>query len=158
MDYLGKVCNSITEPIYPINITINITIMPSLSSWVTLMQKWGPTGWHTVRAIERFGNGTLNEAGEQLLQFTNVNDLLLTNTCFKQAKANREWTWKSPHCRTHNTIDYILIKKKWRDSATNCRALPSADIGSDHQLLILNLRLKLNVGRKSKSIQKFDIG
>ena len=33
------------------------------------------------RAIGRFGNGTLNEAGEQLIQFSNVNDLLLTNTC-----------------------------------------------------------------------------
>ena len=48
------------------------------------------TDWMNAgRAIGRFGNGTLHEAGEQLIQFTNVNDLLLTNTCFKQAKANR---------------------------------------------------------------------
>ena len=59
---------------------------------------------------------------------------------------------------THNIIDYILIKRKWRDCATNCRAYPHADVGSDHQLLIVNLCLKLKAGRKSKPVQKFDIG
>ena len=88
------------------------------------------TDWMNAgRATGRFGNGTLNETGEQLIQFTNVNDLLLTSTCFKQAKDNRIWTWESPDGRTHNTIDYILIKKL-RASATNCRAIPSADVGS----------------------------
>ena len=94
------------------------------------------TDWMNAgRAIECFGNGILNEAGEQLIQFTNVNDLLLINTCFKQTKANRVWPWESPDGRTHSTIDNILIKKKWRGSATNCRAFPSADVGYDHQLL-----------------------
>ena len=115
------------------------------------------TDWMNAgRAIGRFGNGTLNEAGEQLIKFTNANDLLLTNTCFKQAKANRVCTFESPDGRTHSTIAHILIKK-WRGSATNCRAYPSADLGSDYQLLILNIRLKLKAGRKSKPVQKFDI-
>ena len=109
------------------------------------------------RVIGRFENGTLNEAGEQLIKFTNVNDLLLTNTCNSQAKANRVLICESPDGRTHNTIDYIRIKKKWRRSATYCSAFSSADIGSDHQLLILNLRLKLKAGRNSKPVQKFDI-
>ena len=48
------------------------------------------TDWTNAgRAIGCFGNGTLNEAGEPLIQLTNVNYLLLTNTCFKQAKANQ---------------------------------------------------------------------
>ena len=56
----------------------------------TFNAKEGTDWMNTGRAIERFGNSTLNdEAGEQLIQYTNVNDLLLTNTCFKQAKVNR---------------------------------------------------------------------
>ena len=73
-------------------------------------------------------------------------------------KANRIWTWESSDGCIYNTIDYILTKKKWRGSASHCRAYLSADVGSDHQLLILNVRLKLKAERKSKPVQKFDIG
>jgi len=54
-------------------------------------------------------------------------------------------------------IDYILISSKWRSSVKNSRAYPSADIGSDHQLLIANIRLKLKAMRKHTTVQHFDI-
>ena len=63
--------------------------MLSLSSWVTFNANVGTDWMNAGTAIGRLGNGTMNEAGEQLIQFKrSVNDLLLTNTCFKQAKAN----------------------------------------------------------------------
>ena len=62
--------------------------------------------------IGKFGYIIVHEAGERLIQFPNVNDLVSTHTCFKQAKDSRVWTWESPDGRTRNMIDYILIKRK----------------------------------------------
>jgi len=68
---------------------------------------------------------------------------MITNTRFKQTKPNRKWTWESPDRKTHNLIDYIIVNKKLMGSVRNSRAFPSADVGSDHQLVMVNIRLKL---------------
>ena len=73
-----------------------------------------------------------------------------------QTKANRQWTWESPDGVTLNTIDYILISSRWRSSVTNSRAYPSADIGSDHQLLIANVRLKPKARRRYTASKRYD--
>ena len=57
-------------------------------------------------AIGKFGTVDVNDAGERLIQFANVNKLVITNTCFRQDKANRQWTWESPDGFTHNVIDH----------------------------------------------------
>ena len=67
-------------------------------------------------AIGKFGIGDVNAAGERLIQFANVNKLVITNTCFKQGKLNRQWTWESPDEFTHNMIDHILINNKLDDA------------------------------------------
>jgi len=53
-------------------------------------------------------------------------------------------------------IDHILINNKWRRCTNNSRAFPSADIGSDHQLLMANIRLKLKVQKKSATLLHYD--
>jgi len=63
-------------------------------------------------ALGRFGRGDANEAGEHLIQFANANSLVITNICFRQAKANRQWIWESPDGVTLNMIDYILISSR----------------------------------------------
>ena len=105
-------------------------------------------------AIGKFGIGDVNEAGERLIQFANVNKLVITNMCFRQAKA--KWTCESPDGFTHNMLDHTLINNKWRRCVNNSRAIPSADIGSDHQLLIANIRLKLKVQKKSATLLRYD--
>ena len=67
-------------------------------------------------AIGKFGIGDVNAAGERLIQFANVNKLVITNTCFRQGKLNRQWTWESPDEFTHNMIDHILINNKLDDA------------------------------------------
>ena len=53
------------------------------------------------------GLGTLYEKGEILASFCKVNELILTNTCFKHHKRN---TWLSHHDgNTIKQIDYIAI-------------------------------------------------
>ena len=92
--------------------------------------------------------------GERLIHFANVNDLVVTNTCFKQVRSRRLWT---PDHRTRNMIDHILVNKKWRGSVTNSRVYPSADVGSDHQLLQVSIRLKLKAGKRLTAVKRYNV-
>ena len=51
---------------------------------------------------------------------------------------------------THNQIDYILTPRRFKSSiiTTSTRTYPGADIGSNHDLVLCNLKLKLCI-RKS---------
>ena len=97
--------------------------------------KIGTGNESTKNVMGMYGIGTRNGKGDRLLDFCYANDLYVTNTTrFKQAKASRSWTWESPDRKTHNQIDYILVRRKLLGSVRNSRAFPSADCGSDHQL------------------------
>jgi len=108
-------------------------------------------------SVGKFGYGQRNERGDRLVQFCILNDLVISNTQFKQSKDNRCWTWQSPNGIDCNQIDYIMISKKWRGSLRNSRAFPSADVGSDHQLVLANVKLKLKRNRKQKKKHRADI-
>ena len=96
----------------------------------------------------KYGIGNINDRGEKLLTFCATNDLCLTNAMFKQSKFNRQWTWESPDQRTHNKINYIIFSNKWKRCVTNSRSFPSADVGSDHQLVMANMKLKFKTKTK----------
>jgi hypothetical protein len=112
----------------------------------------------TKSVMGMHGIGERNERGDRLLDFCCVNNLCITNSWFKQAKESRCWTWESPDQQTHNQIDYILVSKKLMASVRNSRAFPSADCGSDHQLVMANKKLKLKVKRPTARIMKRDVG
>ncbi|XP_072021447.1 uncharacterized protein [Amphiura filiformis] len=75
----------------------------------------------------------------------------------RESKPSRQWTWESPDGSTRNKIDFILIRQKWKTSVTSSRSFPSADIGSDHQLVLANIKLKLRSRGKQSKIKKFDV-
>ncbi|CAF0874075.1 unnamed protein product [Adineta steineri] len=68
------------------------------------------TGWESV--MGKYGYGTRNERGEQLLEFATSNNLFICNTAFQQ-KPNRKWTWESPDGIHKNMIDLILIQNRF---------------------------------------------
>lgn len=103
-----------------------------------------------------YGMGKLNERGERLLDFCYVNDLFISNTKFRQRKPSNCWTWESPDLQTHNQIDYILVARKLMPSVQNSRAFPSGDIGSDHQLVMANTKLKLKKRTPHIKIRKIN--
>ncbi|XP_072020206.1 craniofacial development protein 2-like [Amphiura filiformis] len=105
----------------------------------------------------KHGYGESNHRGEKLLNFCAMNDLFTSNTKFKQSKDSRQWTWESPDQKTHNKIDYIMINNKWKNCVTNARSFPSADIGSDHQLVMANVRLKFKIKRRPKYPKQYDV-
>src|SRR5664279_1800877 len=111
----------------------------------------------TKSVIGIHGIGNRNERSDRLIDFCYVNNLCITNTRYKQAKYNRSWTWESPDGQTHNQIDYIIVSRKLIASVRNSRAFPSADCGSDHQLVMANIRLKWKTKKTVARIKKIDI-
>ena len=96
--------------------------------------------WQSV--MGRYGYGDRNERGERLLEFATVHNFYICNTRFEQ-KPSRKWTWASPDGIHKNMIDLILIQQKWKTSVINCRTFQSADISSDHSLVLCNIKLRL---------------
>ena len=119
--------------------------------------KVGKSDHSSNEVVGGYGIGQRNERGDRLVAFCALNELVISNTQFKQPKENRCWTWQSPNGRDKNQIDYIMISKKWRGSLRNSRAYPSADIGSDHQLVLANLKLKLKRNSKKTTMNRADI-
>ena len=83
-----------------------------------------------------------NERGRRLLEFASYNDLMVANT-FGSHKTSRKITWHSPDGKTHNQIDYIMVKKRFSSSVNiaKTRSFPGADIGSDHELVMMTFKL-----------------
>ena len=77
-----------------------------------------------------YSNAQTNERGFLLLEFASHNDLFLTNT-FGPYKPSRRWTWHSPNGQTHNQIDYIMVKKRFR-SSVNIRSCIASCNGDRH--------------------------
>ena len=91
--------------------------------------------------------------------FAKFNNLVLTNTLHPQ-KPSWKATWHSPGGKTHNMIDHIMISKRFQSSVNlaQTRTFTGADIGSDHDLLMTSMRVRLKKNRKRKSPRiKFDI-
>ena len=105
-------------------------------------QKWGGV-------LRKFGIAECNEWSEKLLNLYATDGLFLSNTCFKQSKVSREWTWESQNGAYHNKIYYIIINRKMRSSITDARSFTSADVGSDHQLVLANIKLKQKAKKRS---------
>ena len=62
-----------------------------------------------------FGLGEENEAGKRLVEFCELNSLVIANTMFQQ-HPRRLYTWTSPNGKTRNQIDYFMIPQRWRSS------------------------------------------
>ena len=88
------------------------------------------------------GLGERNASGERFLCFLIEKNLVIANTLFEQP--NRLlYTWKSPGDVTRNQIDFILVRKRFRNSIRWCKTYPGADIGSDHNPVVAKICVKL---------------
>ena len=95
---------------------------------------------HQIKQIE----------GRRLLEFASYNDLVVANT-FGPHKTAREIPWHSPDGKTHNQIDYIMEKKRFktRVNISKTRSFPGADIGSDDELVMVTFKLHLQGAKKT---------
>ena len=90
----------------------------------------------------RQGLGIKNENGELFINFCADNSLVIGGSIF-QHKDIHKATWMSPDQNTHNQIDHICIKKRFRRSLRDVRVYRSADVASDHHLLVGKIKLTL---------------
>ena len=81
------------------------------------------------------------------VNFCDMNELITTGTWFPHRDIHKA-TWVSPDGKTRNQIDHVLINKKFRNSVIDTRVYRSADIGSDHHLVCMKVKLRL---RKQQS-------
>ena len=100
----------------------------------------------------RFGIGHQNERGQILLEFAEKHQLVIANTLYPH-KDSRTTTWHSPDGKTHTQIDYILTPSHFKSSIkqSSSRTYPVADINSDHDLVLCNIKLKLKSNRTPQS-------
>ena len=107
----------------------------------------------------RYCNPETNERGLKLLESACDNDLVLANTLGKH-KVSRRWTWHSPNGGYHNQIDYIMVRTRFMTNVNTAktRSFPGADIGSDHDLVMMSFRLRLKkIKMQGPTRIKFDL-
>ena len=103
----------------------------------------------------QYGLGDRNDAGDKL-EFCSENDMTLANNLFKQPK-RRLYTWTFPDQKYRNQIDYIIIQNRWRSMIHLAKALPGANCGSDHELLIAKIKIKLRKTKQIKTEMRYDL-
>ena len=93
------------------------------------------------------------------MEFASSHQLTITNTLYPH-KISRRTTWHAPNGIVHNQIDYILTPRRFKSSVNKAktRTYPGADIGSDHDLVLLVMKLKLKKRQKPANPRiKFDL-
>jgi hypothetical protein len=58
-------------------------------------------------------------------------------------------TWTSPHGRTHNKIEHILIDRRRHSSILDVRSFRAADCDTDHYLVAAKVRERLAVSKQT---------
>jgi Reverse transcriptase (RNA-dependent DNA polymerase)/Endonuclease/Exonuclease/phosphatase family len=157
---------------YPVNITVVQVYMPTTAhkdeevddiyeeierrlgnikgtDYVVVMGDWNAVVGEGEQdgIIGKFGLGRRNERGEKLIELCKRQELVVTNTWFQQEK-RRRYTWKSPGDRERYQLDYILVRKRYRNSVKNSRTLPGADADTDHNMVAMSVNLQLKFIKK----------
>ena len=90
--------------------------------------------------------------GQMMVEFCRRKKMMITNTWFDHNK-RRRYTWKKPGDTERFQLDYIAVRQRYRNSVKNARSYPGADIDSDHNLVMMNvnIRLKRNIQRARES-------
>ena len=107
--------------------------------------------------VGKFGLGERNERGERLIRFSEENKLTIYDTWF-QHHFRKRYTWKSPRYITRNQIEYIMINKIFKNSIKQAKAMPGADINSNHIPIKIMMNLKFKKLRKVKVKEQLELG
>ncbi|XP_072042892.1 uncharacterized protein [Amphiura filiformis] len=91
-----------------------------------------------------------NRNGKFLVDLAIEKNLICANTYFRKRKG-KLWTFCSPAGNKYQ-LDYILLRKKWRNSLLNTEAYNTfSSVGSDHRIVTSRIRLSL---RKNKTLPR----
>ena len=94
-----------------------------------------------------------NRNGNMLKNYILENNLICLNTHF-QKRRGHSWTHTSPNA-SNSQIDYVIINRKWKNSAINCRANNYfISVATDHRIVSAYIRLSLRANKRRKSNRK----
>ena len=94
-----------------------------------------------------------NRNGQHLTDFMIENRLACLNTNYQKRKG-KLWTYTYAN-NTKAQIDYVLINKKWKNSAMNCEAYSSFEgVSTDHRIVTAKIRLSLRKNAKRTATTK----
>ena len=98
-------------------------------------------------------HNTSNRNGQHLTDFMIENRLACLNTNYQKRKG-KLWTYTYAN-NTKAQIDYVLINKKWKNSAMNCEAYSSFEgVSTDHRIVTAKIRLSLRKNAKRTATTK----
>lgn len=101
--------------------------------------------------------GATTDNGNRLIDLCSSQQLFIGGTKFLH-KDIHKYTWQSPDGYTRNQIDHILISRKFLSSLLDVRTKRSMDVGSDHQVVVGTIRLKLSANRNTrKTVRRVNI-
>ncbi|XP_045471740.1 craniofacial development protein 2-like [Harmonia axyridis] len=110
--------------------------------------------------IGDYGLGERNQRGDRLVEFCREKKLVVCNTLFR-LPTRRIYTWRSPADTkdriVRNQIDYVTIDKRFRNSIMSAKTYPGADIASDHNPVICQLKVRLKRVSSARSSKRMDM-
>ena len=102
--------------------------------------------------LGRYGEEVCNENGRRLLQFCNEYNLWISNTWFPHKRIHK-YTWECRGRGLRSLIDYFLVGKEARKQVMDVKAVRGAEIGSDHYLVLMKIKLKARRVKNSSQVR-----
>jgi len=99
-----------------------------------------------------------NRNGRLLRDTATECELEITNTRF-QKKPSKRWTFLSNCTMTKTQLDFVLVRKKWRNSVKDTLPVQTfGSLGSDHRAVISKIKLSLRKQKREPTITKYNYG
>nr|VZI17162.1 unnamed protein product [Spirometra erinaceieuropaei] len=103
------------------------------------------TAWRGVLAPH--GLRGSNDSGLLLFRTCAEHCLILTNTFFCLSERENA-TWRHPRSRQWHLLDYVLVRRRDHRDVLVTKAIAGADEWTDHRLVILKMRIRLQPRRR----------
>ena len=109
----------------------------------------GVVGRHGL-GDERSGNGV------RFVSFCVANNLAIVSTMFPHKNIHK-YTWTASNGRVRNQIDHVAVNGKFKRSVSDTRYYRGVDSGSDHNLVITSVRLRLRgIVNNTSNARRYD--
>ncbi|KAF1010546.1 MAG: hypothetical protein GAK29_05048 [Acinetobacter bereziniae] len=121
-----------------------IILLGDLNSWVGVRRS------ATDKVVGPYGDVSVNENGDQMLNVCTEKGLFISNTWFKH-KLIHMYTWHRGDSKS--LIDFVVYDERLRKLVKDTRAMRGSECGSDHYLVVS----KVALGRKWKYEKKSEV-